>query len=157
MLWRSKVKLNELGGTEEEIRDQIRKYLKRSGAGDTKKARTIMYFAQKHGGHFTFSEAYQASNKNIITSDVDKLVKAGFLKSICRIGNNGKHTHLYESTIGTKKPQHSHLLCTKCDGLVEFDDTLLRELADKVCDHFEFERHFLNVQIDGRCKDCIGK
>lgn len=159
-MWTSKVKLNKKGMTDEEVYDQIRKYLKRSGIGDNAKYRRILKYAYDHEGHFPITELQK---NGVITSDMNKLVKAGFLTRVCVDHNTGKdgrcakHTHLYEGVIGNNKPPHSHLTCVVCGSMEEFDDTLLRNTSDKICDYFEFERHQLQLQILGRCKNCIKK
>ena len=157
-MWLSSTKLNTKGKTKQEVRDQIRKYLKRSGIGDTHKVRQVMYYAVEHGGHFTYREMYLATGKNVVASDVDKLVDAGFLKRIGIVDNKScKHTHLYETTIGNNKQSHSHIQCTSCNKLIEFDDSTFNELGRKMADYFEFEKHHFDIQFYGRCKECQGK
>ena len=153
-MWRSETQLNEKPQSKQEFRDKIRKYLKRSGVGDTARVRNIMFFALDHGGHFTFKELYEACKKSVSTADVDKLVDAGFLYRIGSVGNKGNHIHLYETTIGNNKPRHSHLQCTSCGEIIEFDDTVLQEHARKVTDYFKFEKHSIELQINGRCEHC---
>tara|TARA_R110000764_G_scaffold55191_3_gene120507 strand:- start:243 stop:725 length:483 start_codon:yes stop_codon:yes gene_type:complete len=150
--FKSDVELNKRPQTKEELKSQMRVYLKRSGVGDNSINRTIMFHAIDCEGHFVKTDV----SKRIIKANFDKLVHAGFLNRICGVGNkHNSHTHRYECTIGKK--EHSHLQCTTCGELTEFDDTLVRELSDKIAEHFEFERRAIGFQLDGTCKKCKTK
>ena len=146
------IPINKLAKTREGVHKQIQVYLKRSGLGDGPKLRKILVFAYDHGGHFTKTDV----PFRIDTHDLDKLVKAGFIARICVDNIKGKHSHLYESKIGNK-PSHSHLVCDTCEKLIEFDDKMIHELMDKISEYFEFERHRVQIQTNGRCKECRSK
>ena len=145
------IPINKLADTREGVHKQIQVYLKRSGIGDGIKLRRILMFAYDHGGHFPLTEV----PFRVDTHEVDKLVNAGFLSRVI-IGNKMQTLKpMYESTLGKK--QHSHFYCDDCCEITDFDDTLVRDIGDKICDYFESERHSMNFQINGRCKECRSK
>ena len=62
-----------------------------------------------------------------------------------------KHQH-YENMVD--RAHHDHLVCLKCDKVVEFLEPQIEELQEKVCiDHgFEIKDH--SLQLFGICSDC---
>ncbi len=145
------VAINKLAGTEEEIFQQIGVYLKRSGLGDGASHRRMLEYAYRHGGHFKKSEIPFRIDVKVL----NRLVKAGFLSRVI-VGNNKRSLNpFYESTIGKKL--HSHFYCDTCEKITDFDDTLVRELSEKICNYFEHEKHYMNFQINGECKECREK
>ena len=145
------IPINKLAKTREGVHKQIQVYLKRSGLGDGPKLRKILVFAYDHGGHFPQTEI----PFRVKTLDLDKLVKAGFLSRVT-VGNKMQTLKpLYETTIG--KIAHSHIYCDICEEITDFDNTLVRELADKISDYFELEKSFMHFQLNGRCKKCKDK
>lgn len=142
------IPINELGKTKEEVHEQIRVYLKRSGLGDGALNRRTLIYAYDHGGHFQLKDI----PFRVDTRDLDRLVKAGFLSRVL-VGNKMQTIKpYYESTIG--HIAHSHFYCDVCEEITDFDDTLVRELTDKICDYFGHDKHTQHFQINGKCKKC---
>jgi hypothetical protein len=142
------IKINNKATTNEGVHDQIRVYLKRSGLGDGRRLRKILMFAYDHGGHFKQSEI----PFRVDTHDLDKLVQAGYLSRII-VGNNMQTLKpLYESTIG--KMPHSHFYCDICEEITDFDDTLVEEITEKICNYFGHDKYSKHFQINGKCAKC---
>jgi Fur family ferric uptake transcriptional regulator len=58
----------------------------------------------------------------------------------------------YEKTID--RPRHDHMVCTKCDRVIEFPNGSVRYLQKQICDHHDFEGIYHSLQIFGICSDC---
>jgi Fur family ferric uptake transcriptional regulator len=58
----------------------------------------------------------------------------------------------YEKTID--RPRHDHMVCTKCNKIIEFPNGSVRYLQKQICDLHDFEGHYHTLQIFGVCSDC---
>jgi Fur family ferric uptake transcriptional regulator len=76
------------------------------------------------------------------------LEEAGMLRKVAR--QDGRD--VYEHDFGY--PRHDHMICRKCQKLIEFRNTRVRELVEELAaEHgFRLERHRLEVY--GLCSDC---
>jgi Fur family transcriptional regulator, ferric uptake regulator len=76
------------------------------------------------------------------------LEEAGMLRKIAR--QDGRE--VYEHDYGY--PQHDHMICRKCQKLIEFKNVRVRELVEQIAgEHgFRLDRHRLEVY--GLCADC---
>jgi len=63
-------------------------------------------------------------------------------------GTKGKK---YE--LGTKK-HHDHLICTKCDTIIEFYDDTIEDQQEMIAKRFDFEMTGHTMKIVGICKKC---
>lgn len=61
------------------------------------------------------------------------------------------HTH-YEHVFGHK--HHDHLICLKCDNVLEFHSAAIEQLQTKVCEDYDFEADSHSLQIFGLCAKC---
>lgn len=51
---------------------------------------------------------------------------------------------------------HHHLVCSRCNQVIEFDQCVLREIEQMVSSHYRFEIHGHLLEIYGRCQACQG-
>jgi Fur family ferric uptake transcriptional regulator len=49
---------------------------------------------------------------------------------------------------------HHHLVCSRCNQVIEFDQCVLREIEQTVSNHYGFEIHGHLLEIYGRCLAC---
>lgn len=76
-----------------------------------------------------------------------KLVDAGLLR-----GMETGAKMLYEHDYGY--PQHEHLVCGKCGGIIEFQHPAIEAAIREICaeHHFQFDGHSLLIR--GVCANC---
>ena len=66
----------------------------------------------------------------------------------------GGGSHHYEHVLGHQ--HHDHLICERCGRIIEFTDTQLEKLKQKVCEEMDFEDRFHTLKIFGICDRCHG-
>jgi Fur family transcriptional regulator, ferric uptake regulator len=49
---------------------------------------------------------------------------------------------------------HHHLVCSRCDAVVEFDDCLMQDLEARLGDRYDFLVQGHLLEIVGLCRDC---
>lgn len=59
---------------------------------------------------------------------------------------------LYERAHG--HGHHDHLICTECNGVVEFHDEALEKLQQRIAEAHEFEVSWHTHKLFGRCRGC---
>lgn len=76
------------------------------------------------------------------------LEEAGMLRKIARQDGRDVYEHDYGY------PRHDHMICRKCQKLIEFQNTRVRELVEQIASEhgFRLDRHRLEVY--GLCADC---
>jgi Fur family ferric uptake transcriptional regulator len=105
--------------------------------------------------HFDADEMVQILSergKNISRASVyrtlDLLVKSDLVHS--QDFGNSKKT--YEHVAGHK--HHDHLICLECGQAIEFDDSFIELLQEKVCDRLNFKAQSHSLRIFGKCEQC---
>jgi Fur family ferric uptake transcriptional regulator len=94
-------------------------------------------------------EQYPKLNIGIATiyRTLSVLEKSGMVESIS-FGAKGKK---YEISI---KAHHDHLLCIKCDRLIEFYDDTIERQQEKIAKEFNFKMTGHTMNIVGICESC---
>jgi Fur family transcriptional regulator, ferric uptake regulator len=49
---------------------------------------------------------------------------------------------------------HQHLICTRCHGVIEFDDCLTTGMAQQLADQFNFHVSGHLLELHGLCENC---
>ncbi|MBR9982083.1 MAG: transcriptional repressor [Desulfatitalea sp.] len=114
-------------------------------------------------------EVFLRSDHHVTVPELGALVRAdghdlddGFvgatLELMCRYGfalannfDNGKvryeHRHLGQ--------HHDHLICTKCQKIVEFENTSLERLQMQIAEAYGFHMLQHKLELYGICKECL--
>jgi Fur family ferric uptake transcriptional regulator len=58
----------------------------------------------------------------------------------------------YEKTID--RPMHDHMVCTRCNRIIEFDNRSVVYLQKQLAHLYDFESSYHTLQIFGVCGDC---
>ena len=58
------------------------------------------------------------------------------------------------NTTDPKAHHHHHLICTKCNKVIEFEEDLLDELEQDICRKSGFKIQDHQVKFFGICKEC---
>ena len=58
----------------------------------------------------------------------------------------------YEKTID--RPMHDHMVCTRCNRIIEFDNRAVAYLQKQLAHLHDFESTYHTLQIFGTCSDC---
>lgn len=90
----------------------------------------------------------------------EKLSRATIYRTLALFKESGiikqtirkKSRAVYELTLGQK--HHDHLICIKCGKIIEFINTGIEDLQNKVCSKYGFKPQEHTLSIKGVCKDC---
>ncbi len=136
--------------------ESFKKILKDKGLKFTKQRELILKTLYEDKEHSTpedilrmIKEQYPKLNIGIATiyRTLGVLEKSGMVESIS-FGAKGKK---YEISI---KAHHDHLVCIKCDKLIEFYDDTIERQQEKIAREFNFKMTGHTMNIIGICKEC---
>ena len=138
------------------VTDIFDKYLVTNKYRKTPERYAILNAIYKFDGHFDVESMYiHMKNKNYRVSratlynTMEILLKC----QLIRKHQFEKAQAQYEKSYCYK--QHDHLICTRCDSVIEFCDPRIQEIKNSIVENmnFEIERHALNFY--GKCINCI--
>jgi Fur family ferric uptake transcriptional regulator len=52
---------------------------------------------------------------------------------------------------------HDHLVCTSCGAIIEFENSRIEELQEKVAQEHGFQIVSHRLELYGKCGKCAGK
>lgn len=79
---------------------------------------------------------------------LDVLVKGQLVHAL----DLGESRKVYEHIAGHK--HHDHLICVECGRTIEFDDSLIEQLQERVCESLKFRPQSHSLRIFGKCENC---
>ncbi len=62
------------------------------------------------------------------------------------------HRDFYEHTSG--KGHHDHIVCMRCDKVIEFHCEEIEKLQDQICSDYHFQLVFHDHRLFGVCREC---
>ena len=135
----------------------FRAYLKSSGLKSTRQREQIAtVLLGEVGGHHTLEELHarvRATQSTIGFSTVYRTVKllvaAGLLEEH-RFGGSGQAR--YEVT--GDRDHHDHLICMRCDTIVEYEEEEVEALQEAICERYGFQIVGHRHEIYGICPKC---
>lgn len=78
---------------------------------------------------------------------LELLQQLGLVRAIY-LGSGAAHYVLLENG------HHHHLVCTRCDAVVEFDDCLMQELEQRLGERYNFRVQGHLLEVVGLCEAC---
>jgi Fur family ferric uptake transcriptional regulator len=143
----------------DELLSDFKDILKSSGQKYTKQREYILealYEAHKHHTpeeiHRLIQERYPQIKIGIATvyRTLSLLEDANLVSSLS-VGDQGKRYELLSHE------HHDHLVCTKCNKIMEFHDELIEERQEIIAAQFNFKMTDHTMQIMGICQECQDK
>ncbi len=139
-----------------ELLETFKTILKSNGLKFTAQREAILRTLYDHADHFTpenlyflVKERYPQLNTGITTIyRTLNLLEENKLATSISFGTQGKKFEL------GNKPHHDHLICTKCGKIIEFEDTQIEHLQQKIAKKYNFELTDHLMQLYGICEEC---
>lgn len=132
---------------------QFTQYLESNSLRLTTERRNILEQAFAYDGHFRADDllismrqnGYNASHGTIYRT-LPLLVKSGLLTEIVDAQNQSLYEHSHQ--------QHAHLICLRCNAIIEFENTEIDKLQEAVCEMHRFKPIKHRNEILGYCVKC---
>ena len=138
-----------------EEKEILRKYIEIKGLRKTNQRYNVLEVFLSNESHLSVDKLYVLVKKKhpeISHSTVFRSMKiifnAGLATKIRTCEGIIQYEHLY------KHSQHGHMICSNCHKMIEFDDTMVKELLKKVARKEKFKPQVFRTKILGICKDC---
>ena len=135
--------------------ERIIRYLRGRGLRSTDARRKIVEVVLDTDDHFTAEElldlikerGHRVSRASVYRT-LSLLCEGGFVES--REFQRGQL--MYELMVG--QDHHDHLICTKCDRIVEFENDEIEKLQEQVAAKHGFRLESHSLRLFGTCPDC---
>ncbi|MDG2380229.1 MAG: transcriptional repressor [Pirellulaceae bacterium] len=136
--------------------ERFEEYLQSKGKRFTQQRRSLMEHVFKRHEHFDAEDLIdelsristpQRVSRPTVYRTLRELVDAGLLRQMT-LGGRAVYEHDYGY------PQHDHLLCQKCNKLIEFRSEEFKELRERVAREHGFRVTGHRLIISGICQEC---
>ena len=136
----------------------LKEDLKKKGYKLTPQRRAILdIIVECEGKHLTAEEIYDEVKKTC-----PEIGLATVYRTIALLEEIGVVSRLnlndgcsrYELIHDDENHMHHHLICNRCNAVIEVEDDLLEELEDRISKEYEFKIVDHSLQFFGICKQC---
>ena len=139
----------------EEVLEKFKAQLRIMNLKVTKERVIILEEVMKRTDHFDADQfAADLSTKGVRVSRATVYRTLDILNDLQIVHKSTlghKHQH-YENMVG--RAHHDHLVCLKCDKVVEFLEPKIEQLQEEVCEKHGFVIKDHSLQLFGICGDC---
>ncbi|ACQ51550.1 Fur family transcriptional regulator [Clostridium botulinum] len=144
----------------EEI-EKLKEELKSKGYKLTPQRRAIIDMIKKHeGSHLTTEELY-----DLVKEECPEIGLATVYRTVQLLEEMGVIYKLdlddgcsrYELVNKDENHQHHHLICSKCNKVIEVKDDFLEDLEENIEEEYNFKIENHSLKFYGICKECQGK
>lgn len=136
-------------------RSKFREHLQKKGMKFTPERKTILNEVFSLHSHFDVEKLYERLRryaKNISMATIYRtlplLVESGLIKEIFRLEGKISYEHIFGHR------HHDHMVCIRCEGVIEFQEEKIEQLQDKICEKHQFMPLEHRLGIRGYCKKC---
>ena len=136
----------------EKAHEEFKSFLKTGKHRITPERFEVLDYAIESGDHFTADELYiemKTGKSNVsratVYNSLELLVKCEMLAK----RNFGENKTFYESSYNIQN--HGHLICKVCGNIIEFNNSKVSEIVDKIVLKNNFKADSFQFNIFGTC------
>lgn len=138
---------------------EFKTILKQNKLKFTNQREIILYTLYNNEQHFTSEELYMLIKQEYPDLSVGI---ATVYRTLTVLEENGLVSSISLGTQGKKyeianKPHHDHIICEKCNKIVEFENEEIEALQDSIAKNNGFKLTYHLMQLYGICGECQGK
>ena len=142
-----------------ENKNAFREYLAQKGLKSTRQRDIILDEFLKAGSHhLSTEELYLKLRRKHPTIGYATVYRTLKLFAECGIAAechfSNRETR-YEASSGEE--HHDHLICTECGSIIEFEDSRIEQLQERVAGEHGFKIVSHRLELFGLCAKCAGK
>ena len=133
----------------------FRKYLQSQGLKSTSQREIILDAFLASSEHPSTEDLYlrvRKKNPQVGYATVHRTLKLFAECGIASVRNFGDGATRYESI--TEEEHHDHLVCQTCGLIIEFEDSRIEELQEKVAGKHKFKVLDHRLELYGLCAKC---
>jgi len=129
------------------------RHCRQNGLRNTVQKRAILEAVLDFDNHPTADQVHEAVTARV--AEISRTTVYRALEGFARLGLITKACHpgsatRYDPNIGL----HHHLICLRCDAVIDISDAALDALTVPDTSDFDFEVHDFRVQLKGICRRC---
>ncbi len=137
------------------LKEQYKELLDKKGLTYTFERKRIFEEIQKISVHFHVDGLYDRFKKQgerisraTVYRTIPLLLESGVIQ---KSAGNGKRD-FFEKT--NAKGHHDHMICVKCEKIIEFHNEKIEALQDEISKHHKFKVTFHDHRLFGYCQKC---
>ncbi len=135
--------------------EKFREYLKTKNKRATSERLTIVEEVFSNHEHFEADELVsrlshpgRRVSRASVYRTLSEMVNAGMIRKVARHNDREVYEHDYGY------PQHDHLVCEKCQKLIEFTNAGIAEIYEQIAIEHGFLTTGHRLEVYGVCRDC---
>ena len=136
------------------VQDIFDAFLEEKGLRKTQERLAVLEEIYKDTGHFDADSLYlnmKQKNFRVSRATVYNTLELLLQCNLVTKHQFGSNLSLYEKSYNYR--QHDHLICIKCNKILEFCDPRLQVIQNTVSDIYDFDIQTHSLQFYGECKD----
>ena len=135
-----KAELNQKGGRLTPQREKILKFFQELSSGEHLSAEALHLMLKEKEAHISISTVYRT---------LKLMAQMGILREL-DLGDDFKYYELN----GPRLTHHHHLVCTRCDKVIEFKQDTVLSIGTKITEKEGFQLLDCQLLIHGVCPSC---
>lgn len=135
--------------------DVLNRYMAEHGLKSTRQRSLIIDTFFDLEGHLTVEELWgkvRQADQRVSVATVYRTMKLLAECGLAHARNFGDGQTRYEAAIG--RHHHDHLICTRCNTIVEFENDRIEALQDAIADSHGFKVTSHKMELYGLCSSC---
>ncbi|MCX8069646.1 MAG: transcriptional repressor [Thermodesulfovibrionales bacterium] len=133
-------------------------FLNTRGLKRTRERQIVLEEINSIDHHFDPEELFlrlQSKSAKVSRASVYRIINLLHESGLIEKVQHSEDSSHYEKTIGTS--HHDHMICLKCEKIIEFYSPTIEVLQDEICSREGFKPSKHILEIYGYCKDCADR